>query len=172
MTLFDRRRALAVLAAGCLSARATAEPLPLIELPGAVVAPDFALPDLTGAMHRLSDYRGRPVLVSFWAVWCPPCRRELADLSDLRSRLKGTAVEVFALNLGDRRERITNFLADHPAPGLAVLLDDAKSTAAAWHVRGLPVSYVVDSTGILRLGALGERDWQAPVIERQLRSLI
>jgi len=172
MTRLDRRTALAVLAAGLLPARVEAEPLPLIELPGAVPAPDFALPDLTGAVHRLSDYRGQPVLVSFWAVWCPPCRRELADLSDLRRRLGGTAAEVFAVNLGDGRERIASFLADHPAPGLPVLLDDEKSTAAAWHVRGLPVAYVVDPNGILCLGALGERDWRAPVIERQLRSLI
>jgi peroxiredoxin len=172
MIRFDRRRVLAVLAAGCLPTRIEAEPLPLVDLPGTVPAPDFALPDLSGTLHRLSDYRGRPVLVSFWAVWCPPCRRELADLSDLRSRLSGTAVEVFAVNLGDGRERIARFLADHPAPGLPVLLDDAERTAGAWHVRGLPVSYAVDPMGILRLGAFGERNWRAPVIERQLRSLI
>ena len=172
MTLFDRRRALAALAAAGVSTRVAAEALPLVELPGEVPAPDFALPDLSGVVHRRSDYRGRPVLVSFWAVWCPPCRRELADLSDLRSRLSGTAVVVFAVNLGDGRERIARFLADQPAPGLPVLLDDAKSTAGAWHVRGLPVSYAVDSSGVLRLCALGERDWRAPVIERQLRSLI
>ena len=123
-------------------------------------------------MHRLSDYRGRPVLVNFWAVWCPPCRRELAALAELRHAVVGAGIEVFAVNLGDSAERIAAFFADHPAPGLPVLLDGEKSAAVAWHVSELPVAYVVAPAGILRLGAIGERDWRAPEIERQLRALL
>jgi hypothetical protein len=77
-----------------------------------------------------------------------------------------------AVNLGDSPERIAAFLAEHPAPNLPVLLDREKSSAAPWHVRELPVSYAVDPGGILRLGAIGERDWRDAEIEGQLRSLI
>jgi peroxiredoxin len=175
MSLIDRRCLLALgsgpwlLPAGLSSAPADA--LPLIELPGHVEAPDFKLPDLAGAWHRLADYRGRPVLVSFWAVWCAPCRRELPALAGLRSRLQQANVQVLAINLGDSVGRIRAFLADHPAPGLPILLGD-RSTGEAWHVQGLPVAYVADGAGVLRLGAIGERDWAAPVIERQLRALV
>lgn len=171
MSLIDRRRLLWLMSAAAWPVSAPAETLPLVELPGHVPVPDFALPDLSGNVHRLTDYRGRPLLVSFWAVWCPPCRRELAELADLRKRLIHFGTEVLAVNLGDRADRITAFLADHPAPGLPILLDTERATAAPWHVQALPVAYAADRAGILRFGAIGERDWRTSAIEAQLRSL-
>ena len=168
----DRRRLLSLAVATTLPASAFADALPLARLPGEVAAPEFELSDLSGTLHRLSAYRGRPVLVNFWAVWCPPCRRELAALADLRARVAGDGIEVLAVNLGDSAERVVRFLAEHPAPGLPVLLDIEKTSARAWHVPALPVGFAVDRAGILRFGALGERDWRFPEIERQLRSLL
>jgi peroxiredoxin len=169
--MIDRRHVLSLLAAALLPQAARADPLPLTELPGSIAAPDFAIPGLDGGVHRLADYRGRPLVVAFWAVWCAPCRRELPALADLRARLADTRIEILAINLGDRPDRVASFLRDHPAPGLPVLLDGEKTAAAPWHVRGLPVAYALDSSGILRLGALGERDWRASVIEARLRAL-
>jgi thiol-disulfide isomerase/thioredoxin len=170
MSAPDRRRLLAAFAAVALPDFVAAEPLPLIALPGDVPAPDFALPDLTGTIHHVSDYRGRTLLINFWAVWCAPCRRELPALSDLSARLKDAQIEILSVDLGDSTDRIRRFLADHPAPDLKVLLGD-RTTGEAWHVQGLPVTFAVDADGIIRLGAIGERDWRAPVIERQLRTL-
>lgn len=172
MSAIGRRRLIAITAAACISGagRATPDAHPLVELPGRVQAPDFDLPDLAGVTHRLSDFRGRVVLVSFWAVWCAPCRRELPALAALRGKLEGTRIALLAVNLGDSPERIAAFLANHPAPGLPVLLGN-KTIANAWHVQALPVAYALDGDGILRLGALGERDWSSPDVERQLRAL-
>ena len=174
MNVINRRRLMATTAGACAAfvgvPRALADALPLVELPGRVQAPDFDLPDLAGVSHRLSDYRGRPVLVSFWAVWCAPCRRELPALATMRAKLRDTDIAVFAVNVGDSADRIAGFLAHHPSPGLSILRGGS-ATANAWHVQALPVAYAVDSDGILRLGALGECDWASPDVERQLRAL-
>jgi thiol-disulfide isomerase/thioredoxin len=168
----SRRGLISLLAASCLPPCASADALPLAELPGGVEAPEFAFPDLSGAIRRLSDHRGQPILVAFWAVWCAPCRRELAALAELRARLADARIEILAVNLGDNPKRIASFLEQYPAPNLPVLLDRDKSAAVPWHVRGLPVAYAIDRSGTLKLGALGERDWRAPIIEEQLRSLL
>jgi thiol-disulfide isomerase/thioredoxin len=172
MTAIDRRSVLALLAASLLPTHAAGDDLPLADLPGQIEAPEFALPDLSGKVQRLSELRGRPVLVNFWAVWCPPCRRELAELADLRKSLADTGYEILAVNLGDSAERINTFLASYPAVGLPILLDAEKKSAAPWHISALPVAYAVDRSGILRLGAIGERNWRSPDIARQLRALI
>ena len=165
------RRAFLVGAAAVVAVPARAETAALAALPGDVPAPGFTLPDLAGAPHSLADYRGHPLLVSFWAVWCPPCRRELGALAELRKHLAGSEIAVIAINLGDRRDRVVDFLADHPASGLPILLDADRSVAAAWHVPALPIAFAVTASGTLRLGALGEQDWLAPQIDAQLRAL-
>jgi thiol-disulfide isomerase/thioredoxin len=53
----------------------------LAPVPGRPAAPDFNLPDTGGKLHRLSDYRGRPVIINFWATWCPPCREEIPSMN-------------------------------------------------------------------------------------------
>ena len=168
----SRRALLACLATAAATATVRADPLPLIPLPGNVAAPDFALPDLEGRTHRLADYRGRPLLVTFWAVWCPPCRRELPALAALSQAVAGAGIAVIAINVGDSAERIQRV--SRQASG-------ARTAGAARYRQtvsqrlgtctGLPCAYGVSPEGQLRLGALGEREWTAPVIEAQLRRL-
>lgn len=167
MTL-SRRALLAGFASASAATIVRAEPLPLIPLPGHVAAPDFALPDLNNRTHRLADYRGRPLLVSFWAVWCPSCRKEMPELAALRQTISD-GVTVLTIDVGDSDDRISEFLDMNLVSGLTVLRDSDKSVATAWHVLGLPCAYGVSATGQLRLGALGARDWTAPAIENQLR---
>lgn len=130
MMTVDRRRVLPLLAAALCPSHVSAVTLALAELPGRVEAPEFALPDLSGKVRRLSMFRGQPILVNFWAVWCPPCRRELRELAELRSRLANIGYEILAINLGDSTERIAAFLAKYPAPDLPILLDHEKATAS------------------------------------------
>ena len=167
----SRRTLLAMLAAAGPASFVRAEPLPLVQLPGHVSAPDFALPDLDGHTHRLGDYRGRPLLVSFWATWCPSCQREMPALAALRKAIADDGIAVVAIDVGDRADNIRNFLQAHSVEGLTVLRDADQAVMTAWHVLGLPCAYGVSTNGELRLGALGARDWTAPAIKNQLRRL-
>jgi thiol-disulfide isomerase/thioredoxin len=73
--------------------------------------PDFSLPDLAGVSHRLSDWRGRPLAVNFWATWCEPCRREIPLLEALRRENARTGFEIIGIGI-DNRDSIAKYVRD------------------------------------------------------------
>src|SRR6187401_3473188 len=77
---------------------------PLKPWPG-VVTPPLELPDLDGKTHRLADYRGKAVLLNFWATWCEPCREEMPSIERLRAALESQRVTVLAVNLAEPEAR-------------------------------------------------------------------
>lgn len=135
-------------------------------------APDLDIPDLAGNVHAMGDYSGQVVLVSFWAMWCPPCRREMPSLARLSRLLRHEKFTVLAVNLGDKPKRVGQFAQELNLSDLPILLDSRSSLSASWHLRGLPVSYVVDQKGHIRFGAIGEREWDSPVIQEQIQLLL
>ena len=72
--------------------------MPLLAAALLLAAPSLQLADASGAMHRLADYRGKVVLVNFWATWCVPCREEMPSIDKLKSSLKGKPFEVLFEN--------------------------------------------------------------------------
>jgi thiol-disulfide isomerase/thioredoxin len=106
---------------------------------------------LTGEQVSLSDLRGKPVLLNFWATWCPPCKEEMPDLARVSRDLAGIA---HVLAVGDGSEApamLQDFLAAERIEGLTVL-HDAGDAAGAYRVRSLPTTYFVDADGIIRAG--------------------
>lgn len=166
MTDFTRRTLLAGSAAMALAPGAafadnqSFRSLGLVE-PAFEINPLLDLPDLTGTQHQLADYSGRTTLVSFWATWCPPCRKEMPSLARLSRALGNEDYAVLAVNVGDREDRIRGFLDQIDSDGLTVLLDNDKSTPATWFLRGLPVTYILDGTGKVALAAIGDRVWDS-----------
>ncbi|WP_417672028.1 TlpA family protein disulfide reductase [Roseibium sp.] len=140
--------------------------------PVAIKAPTLDVPDLNGTLHRVEDYLGKVVLVSFWATWCPPCRKEMPSLARLNRAMPSDSFAVLAVNVGDKDERISDFLAQIDHEGLPVLLDRNSTLPSQWFIRGLPVSYVLDREGKVAFGAIGGREWDAPGIQDALRALI
>ena len=133
--------------------------------------PPLALRDLEGRQHRLEDYRGKVVLVNFWATWCEPCREEIPSMQKLRASLSGRPFEVLAVNLGEPEGRIRRFMEQTPLP-FPVLLDRDSSIAKAWRARVLPVSFVVGPDGAIRYTALGEIDWNRDKVRRAMLALM
>ncbi|MDX1374333.1 MAG: TlpA disulfide reductase family protein [Burkholderiales bacterium] len=136
-----------------------------------VQPPPFALEDLEGRTHRLADYRGRVVLVNFWATWCAPCRDEMPSIERLRAALAGRPFAVLAVNLAEPPSRIRKFLATMPL-GFPVLLDRDTAVAKAWRARILPASYLVGRDGVVRRVHYGELDWSGEAARRAVEALL
>jgi len=133
--------------------------------------PSLALPDLDGRLQDLAHYRGKVLVVNFWATWCAPCREELPSLERLRDALRGRPFEVLAVNVAEGESRVKRFLADVPLR-LPVLLDRNGEAQRAWRVRGLPATFLLDREGAIRSWYLGELDWAQPGILRAVESLL
>jgi thiol-disulfide isomerase/thioredoxin len=127
--------------------------------PGAAL-PDLAFRDLDGASHRLSEWKGRRLLLNFWATWCGPCREELPLLDATRARLAPNGVEVVGIALDDPAA-VRAFLAATPVRYPVLLADaDAPDPSLRFgNTRGvLPYSVLVDAQGIVREQHVGGVD--------------
>ena len=154
----DLARKLAPLAHGEVAALAMATaPLRL---------PDLAFEDAEGKSKKLSDWRGRTVLVNLWATWCVPCRKEMPALENLQTRLGGPNFEVVAVNIDTRDpEKPKNFLKEANLTRLGYFSDpkakvfqDLKATGRAL---GMPTSVLVDGEGCEIATIAGPAEWDS-----------
>lgn len=133
--------------------------------------PPLELKDLAGATHTLTRYRGRVVLVNFWATWCPPCRDEMPSLQRLRERLAGQPFVVLGVNYGESAARIDGFLRQVPVD-FPMLRDPRHEAVEAWRVRTLPASFLIDPDGHARYSVVGEMDWATDEVLAVVRRLL
>jgi peroxiredoxin len=142
----------------------------LQEMAGKPPAPDFSLPDLDGETHTLSAYKGKVVIVNFWATWCPPCRREVPSMQRAYKALEGSGVVMLAVHVGGDEDKIWTFLNDMDVT-FPVLVDAGGKTGRKWPMRGLPTTFVVNPQGRIALRAIGGREWDDPAILKTIRGL-
>lgn len=133
--------------------------------------PEVALKGLDGREHRLSDYKGKVIVLNFWATWCEPCREEMPSMQKLQERLAGRPFAILAVDFGEGEARIKAFLEKLPVK-FTVLLDRDGEAARAWRVRVLPVSFVVDADQKIRYSVTGDADWASPGVEQAIRKLL
>jgi peroxiredoxin len=158
--------------AGQASGRAPDKPLQAVEsLPK---APALMLPDEEGKKTwRLSDLRGKVVLVNFWATWCPPCRKELPSMERLWRQFKDAGLVVLGVNVGETGDEVFAFSNGLETPlTFPLLLDEDSRVAQSWPVTGLPTTYLVDKQGRIAFGAIGGREFDSPAIVQQVRELL
>ncbi len=121
----------------------------LLALAGLVQAEpvDFSLPDLEGKMHSLADYRGKWVIVNYWATWCPPCQEEIPDLVDFHDRHKDKDAVVIGINYEDIGTEqlaafVDSFLITYP-----ILQTEPLPVTPLGPVPGLPTTYIIAPDG-------------------------
>jgi peroxiredoxin len=143
---------------------------PLKEWKGGAT-PALELEDVDGRLHRLSDYRGKVVLLNFWATWCGPCREEMPSMEALRASLQGRPFVVLAINVGEGA-RVARGFGDKMSLQFPLLLDRDTKTSKAWGARILPASFVLGPDGRIRYSYLGAIDWTAQPVKSALEGLL
>jgi cytochrome c biogenesis protein CcmG/thiol:disulfide interchange protein DsbE len=118
------------------------------------LAPDFVLPALDGSVHKLSNHRGKPVLVNLWATWCPPCIAELPLLDAIVRDYGPRGLVVLGVAGDDEDARVRSFVAER-APAFQVLLDPGGIVGTEYGITGYPETFLVDRDGRLMATFIG-----------------
>ena len=132
-------------------------------------APDFIVQDADRKVE-LRDYRGKIVVLNFWATWCPPCVEEMPSLVQLQQRFKNKGVTVVGVSVDADGDAYHKFLKDHGIDFLTVRDADQKSNNLYGTFK-FPETYIIDRNGVLRRKFIGAVDWSQPEIVDFLNKL-
>lgn len=165
-----RRRALRALAALPWLAAACGRDATVARLAAGHALPDIELPDLDGRMRRLGP--GQPMLINFWATWCPPCRAEMASLERLHQALGPAGLAVYAISVDEDLNLVREFVLQQRL-GFPVLHDRGRGvTEERLGIRVFPTTLLVRRGGAVAEVVLGERTWDAPPSRDAARALL
>jgi thiol-disulfide isomerase/thioredoxin/TolA-binding protein len=141
-------------------------------------APEWALKDIAGKPVKLSDFKGKVVVMDFWGSWCPPCRMELPSFQAMHDKYKGNKNVVFlGMNWekpGDaavRMKAVTDFMANNKYT-FPVVIDHDSVAAKAYELQGFPTVFMIDSSGMIRFRNVGYDEGVEKIIEAQLESML
>lgn len=161
---------LALVGVGTIHAGTATGNQSLTPIPERPAAPDFDLKDPDDRPQRLDDYRGKPIILNFWATWCPPCREEMPSMQRAHEAVSGDGIALVAINVGEDADTIQQFLANYPVD-FPLPMDLDSRVVQSYPVKGLPTTFVIDPDGRLAYVATGGREWDDPKLLDQVRAL-
>lgn len=137
------------------------------------IAPGFTLKDLHGVEVSLKEFRGKVVLLNFWATWCPPCRKEIPSMVELYKRYKDKGLEIIGVNLDKLgKSEVEKFSLEHKI-NFPVLLNPSGDVASLYGVVVLPTSIILDRDGRIKGNRIsGAVDWAAETNLSMLETLL
>jgi peroxiredoxin len=135
-------------------------------------APEFQLPSLDGKMVHLSSYRGKVVMVHFWATWCPPCVEELPTLERLFRAYFGKDLEILAVSVDEGGAGAVGQFMQKNRLALPVLLNPDQSVSRSYGTIKFPETYLVDRDGVVRRKVIGAVDWASPEALQIIQALL
>ena len=130
-------------------------------------APDFSLPDMTGQQLKLSDYRGKVVLLDFWATWCEPCREEVPHFVGLQSKLGDRGLQIIGVSMDDGPEPVHDFYRQFKM-NYPVVMGNAKIGELYGGILGLPIAFVIGRDGRIYSKHIGATE--SSVLERAIEA--
>jgi peroxiredoxin len=129
--------------------------------PGSM-APDFTLNTLEGKQISFKEYRGKKVILNFWATWCPPCREEMPEMQKFYQDYKQKDVEILAVNLEyseTKPEKIRDFVKEYELE-FPIPLDEKNTTGKQFRAVSIPTSYFIDEEGTITKMHIGPMDYE------------
>ena len=135
-------------------------------------APDFQLIDLQGNRQALPDYRGKVVLLNFWATWCGPCRVEMPSMERVYQDLKDEGFAILAISSDPQGSIVTRPFVASQGLTFPILHDSDYRVSGSYGVRTLPMSFLIDRNGRLSQRVFGARDWNSPEARELIRTLL
>jgi peroxiredoxin len=146
----------------------TAKPIPL---KAGAMTPDFKLKTPQGKSLSLRSFRGKPVLINFWATWCGPCVEEMHILQQIFQEWSAKGLIILGINEGDPVNKVTGFIQRY---GIAfpVLMDDDQEVAHLFSVRYMPTSVLLDKDGVIQVVAFGGFETKEQLVSRMLSKII
>ncbi len=154
-----------------LAASVLALPTSVYAVETGAAAPPFSLPTAKGEPLALDKLRGKVVYVDFWASWCGPCRRSFPWMNEMQQKYGAKGFTVVAINVDKRRADAEKFLAQIPA-NFPVVYDEVGTTPAAYAVKGMPSSYLIDPSGKISYVERGFVDENKAPLEDRVKALL
>lgn len=140
-------------------------------LPSDGPAANFTLKSASGENIRLSEQRGKVVMINFWASWCGPCRQEFPHLDAIHQKYADLGFTVFGVNVEQNREMAEKVLRDIPV-SFPILFDDENLVSEQYDVDAMPMTVLVDRSGNIRFLHRGYKPGYEAQYEQQVRALI
>ncbi len=134
--------------------------------------PSFKARTIDGSKSlALEDYRGKVVLLDFWASWCPPCLKSLPKYNDLRREIGTTDFEIVAVNVDENTDDAKKFLQKHPV-SYPVAKDPKGILPGVFGVKAMPTSYLIDKNGVVQYVHAAFKDGDMEKIKAEIEKLI
>ncbi len=138
-----------------------------------IPASNFELENMDEEKIKLSDYRGKVVLLNFWATWCPPCVREMPSMERLQQQIGEDGFKVIAANQMENPDDVFAFTGQlEMDPTFDILFDRKSKVSQAYAVRGLPTTYLIDKKGNIRYRAVGGREFDHVEVIKIIKQLM
>ena len=138
-----------------------------------IPASDFDLQNMDEEHKKLSEFRGKVVLLNFWATWCPPCIREMPSMERLHQQVDAENFKVIAVNQMEAMDDVFAFTGQLEVdPTFEILFDSSSQVSHQYAVRGLPTTYLIDKKGNIRYRAVGGREFDHPEVIKLVEQLM